>query len=220
MNKKLIFTILISALLISAVADAQIIIRKRPVGRFGPRQKQRISENLPVFKPVMNVSIGYGFPNLDKIYLPEYYDVYRGSISELGPFTGSLDYQFNRRMSVGVIVTHGSISVPYYDYYSSSSLPVFKAKLDNWSFMLNVVRYISISRKITPYIKTAIGINSWKQDYTDANGNKVPVMPVDLPDFAYQAGLGVKFNMFKKTGLFVEAGYGKYILQGGLSIKF
>ena len=220
MNKKLIFPILVLALLISTLTDAQVIMRKRAGGRIGPKPRQRISQNLPKFKPTVNISIGYGFPNLDKTYLPDYYDAYKGDISQTGPVIGSLDYQFSRRMSIGVIITHGSVSAPYYGYYSSSSLPVFTTKFDNWSFMLNMVRYIPVSYKITPYIRTAIGVNSWKQEYTDAEDNKVLVEHVDLPDLAYQVGLGAKFNLSKNAALFVEAGYGKYILNGGLSLKF
>lgn len=220
MNKKIFFLALISAIVISSIADAQVIMRRRAGGRLVGKDRRHIQQRLPEFEPTVNISVGYGFPNIDKTYLPEYYDVYPGTVSQSGPFTGSLDYQFSRRMSIGIMVTHGTVSAPYYDYYSSSEIPVFKARLESWSFMFNLIRYIPISQKATPYMRTAIGINSWEQDYTDANGNKIAIAPVGLPDLAYQAGIGAKFNLSKKAGLYVEAGYGKYILHGGLSVKF
>jgi hypothetical protein len=218
MRKYSLFALLFVSLLISEIAEAQM--RRRPGRRPGAKTQQNFKRNLPKFKPSINLSAGYGFPNADKIYLPEYYEVYSGSSTQWGPITGALDYQFSRRMSIGLMVTHGSGSASYYDAFSSSTVPVFTAKFDNWSFMLNMVRYIPISLKTTPYLRTAIGINSWTQKYTDPDGNKVLVESADLPDLAYQASLGIRFRLSKHAGLFAEAGYGKYIVQGGLSMRF
>jgi hypothetical protein len=43
---------------------------------------------------------------------------------------------------------------------------------------------------------------------------------LNLPDLAYQVGLGANFKLSPNAGFFIEAGYGKYILNGGLSLKF
>lgn len=220
MNKKLLLPALIIFLLLSTIADAQVIMRRRPPGRMSPRQQERIRERLPKFEPTVNLTIGYGVPNLDKEFLPEYYDLYHTSATQKGPFTASLDYQFSRRMSIGLMVTHGTVSTPYYDYYNPSDEPVFLAKYENWSLLLNLVRYIPAGKKVSPYLKTAIGINLWEQQYTDADHNDLAVGEVSLPDLAYQAAIGVRFNLSAKAGLFVEAGYGKYVAQGGLAFKF
>ncbi len=228
MKKKYALALVLMALCLTEAATAQIIIGPRigvggrMMGRPRPRQQQRPApkQTQPKFEPSINLSIGYGFPNLDKNYLPQYYNAYAGSSSQQGPWIGSLDYQFSRSMSIGVLVTHGMVSAPYYDN-SSASVPAFTGKLDNWSYMLNLVHYLpAASTKVLPYVRTAIGVNSWTQTYTDASGNKAPVVPVDLPDLAYQVGIGAKFNVSKNAGFFVEAGYGKYILQGGLALKF
>ena len=65
-------------------------------------------------------------------------------------------------MSLGVMVTHGNVKIPYYSY-NEPSAPVFTGSLDNWSVMLNFMRYIRPTEKISPYIRTAIGINAWQQ---------------------------------------------------------
>ncbi|MFT3679391.1 MAG: outer membrane beta-barrel protein [Ferruginibacter sp.] len=201
--------------------SAQVLRRGVYDRRFGrvrlpPKQQ---ATNTPSFEPTVNISVGYGFPNLDKYALPELYNYYKGSYSQTGPLTGSVDYQFSRTMSIGVLVTHGKVSVPYYAYNNNSS-PALNGSLENWSFMLNLVRYIPVSgSKVAPYLRTAIGINSWQQNFTDDGGNKVNVA-FNPQDLAYQVGLGAKFNLSKKAGLFVEAGYGKYILNGGLAVKF
>ena len=199
-------------------ADAQVIFMGPRYARPYHRPRQR---DYTPFQPSVNVSFGYGFPNLDKYELPDFEGLYKGTATtQLGPITGAIDYRFSRNMSIGVMVTHGKVTVPYYDYNEASSSPEMTGSLDNWSFMLNFMRYLPVnSDKVTPYIRTAIGINTWQQDYTDGGGNKVNLdgSPSEL---AYQVGLGADLYLSKNAGLFLEAGYGKYILHGGLTFKF
>jgi opacity protein-like surface antigen len=182
-------------------------------------QRQTPHKSVP-FEPSVNISIGYGFPNLDKDHLAEFYNFYKGNFSQTGPVTGSIDYQFSPNISIGVMGTYGKVSAPYYSYSSQTNLPDFTGKLENWSVMLNMMTYFpTYTRKVEPYLKTAIGVNNWKQDYVDEAGNKV--YDTDDPSqLAYQVSLGARFNLSKNAGLYVEGGYGKYILNGGLTFKF
>lgn len=75
------------------------------------------------------------------------------------------------------------------------------------------------SGKVLPYLQTAIGIYNWQQNFTDPLGSKLN-LAFQPKDLAYQIGLGAKFMVTKNAGLYVEAGYGKYILNGGLSLNF
>jgi hypothetical protein len=218
--KKIKWSLLILLVFACGAADAQFGYGRVRMGgrmRMGGRSKQQQRPNLPKFDPSVNISIGYGFPNLDKSELAGFYGAYKGSASQTGPFMGSIDYQFSRFMSIGIMATHGKVSAPYYNY--GSTTPAFTGNLDNWSVMLNIVRYIPGGKVVSPYLRTAIGVNIWNEDYADVSGNKVAVAGDPFP-LAYQASLGAKFNLSKSAGLFVEAGYGKYILNGGLSFKF
>ena len=226
MNKYLV-SLLICTFCFSALAEAQVGVYIGPRIGYGPgygrgyrhRPQRPTQRNLPKFQPTVNVSFGYGFPNLDKDQLPDFYNLYKGTTtSQTGPVTGAIDYRFSRNMSIGVLVTHGNVSVPYYSYNEPSS-PVFTGSLENWSVMLNFMRYIPATEKISPYLRTAIGINAWQQSYTDAQGNKIN-MDGAPSQLAYQVGLGANFYLSKNAGLFLEAGYGKYILHGGLTFKF
>ncbi|HLG38146.1 MAG TPA: hypothetical protein VI461_00710, partial [Chitinophagaceae bacterium] len=77
-----------------------------------------------------------------------------------------------------------------------------------------------VNFKIIPYTRIAIGLNLWKQSYMDSEGDKADISKVDLPDLAYQASVGAKLKLAKAAALFVDAGYGKYILRGGFSFSF
>ena len=131
-----------------------------------------------------------------------------------------MDYQFSRNMSIGVMGTYGKVSAPYYTYSNNTNKPDFTGKLENWSVMLNIMTYFPTNnRKVEPYLRTAIGVNSWKQDYINETGEKVYDL-ANPSDLAYQASLGARFNISKNAGLYIEGGYGKYILNGGLTLKF
>lgn len=195
---------------------SQAQFRMRPRYRRYPQEVYR----QPYFKPEVNFSIGYGYPNLDKNVLLDFYQYYRGSATPQGPVFGSLDYRFNATTSIGAMVSYGKIHAPYYNYNSpTQAQPDFTGRLDNWSVMLNLVRYMPAGPAVTPYLRTAFGVNIWDERYVDASGNKIPTAVPDPPAFAYQASLGAKFNFDKHTGAFVEVGYGKYIVSAGLSLK-
>jgi hypothetical protein len=215
--KRITVPLLIVAIFAGHAATAQFGYGRMGMGgRMRPRP-DRQQLQLPTFEPSLNISLGYGFPNVDKNELVDFYGLYRGSSSQTGPLTGTIDYQFSRFMSIGIMATHGTVSVPYYNYGNNAA--AFTGNLDNWSVMLDFVRYMPSSKVVSPYIRTAIGVNIWKQDYKDASGNKAATVN-DPSALAYQGSIGVKFNVSKSAGLFVEAGYGKYILNGGLAFKF
>jgi hypothetical protein len=179
-------------------------------------RRARIRE-LQTFKPSLDVSVGYGFPNLDKYLLADFYDYYSGSGTQSGPIIASVDYHFTPRMAIGVMVNYGKVSRPYYSYYSGEQ--TFTGSLTNTAVLLNFTRYLGMSQKIMPYTRTAIGINTGQSEYLASDGSKAADAG-DETSLAYQVGLGVKFNAGKHGGFFVEAGYGKYILSAGLSMKF
>lgn len=227
MKKHIFFAIAVILLTSSAVEAQRVFIGggfgyPSPYRTYPPRRRtpqQNNYQNLPKFEPQVILSFGYGFPNVDKNYLSQFRNYYQGNISQMGPVTASLDYRFSRTTSIGALVTHSTVSAPYYNNVGNS--PAFTGNISNWSFMLNFVNYLPVSptSKVTPYLRGAIGINSWNQKYEDATGSKV-IYPDQLPDLAYQVGIGAKLDLTQNAGLFLEAGYGKYILHGGLAFKF
>ena len=185
-----------------------------------PQRRVIVRQQQPRFTPVVNFSVGYGYPNLDKNEFISFNNYYRGTVKDIGTITGALDVQFSRTSSIGVIVSHGFVKAPYYDYSSSTSPVAFNGSLENWSVMLNLMQYFPTgSDQFQPYLRTAIGLNFWDENYKDPSGVKMNVNAEDPKQLAYQVGLGAKAYISKNTGIFVEAGYGKYILHGGLTFR-
>lgn len=208
-----------AALLVFSVigVSAQYRVYVQP-GYARPYQPRRVvrTDN---FQPRLNISIGYGFPNLDKYQLAEFTHAYKGNVSQTGPVMAAVDYQFSRYTSIGVMGTYGKVTMPYYDDASNGTTPVFTGKLENWSVMFNMVNYFpSYNKSFSPYLRTAAGINNWTQTYTDDRGVKA----ADAPEptlFSYQLSLGTRINLSPNAGFYMEAGYGKYILSGGLVFR-
>ncbi|HVZ26078.1 MAG TPA: hypothetical protein VG842_08490 [Sediminibacterium sp.] len=227
--RKYLFLCLFPCLTVLAPASAQVRIGVGVGPAFGyggyyggmrrvyPRRRVS-NEKLPPFKPIVRLNIGYGFPNLDANQFAGFYGAYRGPVTQTGPVTGSLDVQYNRTASIGLLVSHGTANTTYYSYNDPGGTPLYNASLNSWSVMLNLVQTIPTGSGISPYIRTAVGLNIWDSHYQDGSGNQLGGIP-DPSQLAYQLGLGVRFPVSHHTGLFLEAGYGKYILQGGLSFQ-
>ena len=219
--------------LISGVTEAQFyggggFFIQRGYGRpYPPPYRQRYPrQRQQPYHPTVNLSFGYGYPNLDKNYFPEEFNgavnAYKGShYNQTGPVTAALDFQFSKYNSIGVMGTYGKVSVPYYDFNSNSGTPLFNGDLKSWSVMLNMMTYFpTYTTAVSPYIRTAIGINTRNEDYTYPDGSKAVIGGDNLTDLAYQVSIGAKFNFSPNAGFFIEAGYGRYIASGGLTFKF
>jgi hypothetical protein len=229
--KKQTTVLAILFVLISGIAEAQVygggMYMRRGYRRPPPRQMQRNPQKKkpPVYHPTVNLSIGYGYPNLDKNYFPDQFvgslNAYRGSeFTQTGPVTAALDFQFSRYNSIGVIGTYGKASVPYYDFSSTGATPIFTGDLKSYSVMLNMMTYFPSYQTVSPYIRTAIGISNRTEDYMYPDGSKAVIGSDNLTDLAYQVSIGTRFNMSQNAGFYVEAGYGKYIVNGGLTFRF
>ena len=216
--KKKYYLLLLFCGFLMTTTYAQVIIGGRIGGGYGyghyrigrrPAPTSRRVVKQPPYNPVVYINLGYGFPNLDANQFPEYYGLYKGSVSQTGPVTASIDYRYSRYSSIGILATYGQVSVPYTDY---NNLYQGSSKLENWSVMANFMQYAPLSSTATLYFREAIGANIGNATST--------VFPFEPSTFAYQLGVGAKFDISKKTAFFAEAGYGKYILHGGLSFSF
>ncbi len=190
---------------------------------YPPRRRPYVQQRkTPPFTPSVYVNLGYGFPNLDKNQLAGFPGEYLGNIhTQTGPYNASIDYRFSRFMSLGVMGMYGKVSAPYYEYYSQSNVPDFTGSLETWSLMLNIMNYIPVyDTHVEPYFRTAIGVtNVINQSYVDGSGNTVAYAD-NSSTLAYQVSFGARFKLSPNAGIFLEAGYGKYIASGGLSFKF
>src|ERR1700712_5585500 len=102
--KKYLALVFFAALFMVGTANAQY-------RRYGGRMRRYPSNQgrvyAPPYTPSASISIGYGWPNLDKDQLYQFYNFAQGPASQNGVLHGSFDYQYSRTASIGVAVTHG-----------------------------------------------------------------------------------------------------------------
>ena len=221
MKKEFALVCLVSAFFSSQVNAQFFRFNVRPRMSYGqrPQQRRTTTKQYDNFKPFVDVSLGYSYPNLDKQELNNS-NYYLGNISQTNYVNASVNYHYNRTSSVGILVTHCKANTSYYSDIYQTSL-VANTSLESWAILLNFKRYMPMDSKVvTPYLRTAIGVNIWTQNNTDDSGNKIPTNLLNPSDIAYQISLGVDVNITKNVALFAEAGYGKYIVNGGLAFKF
>jgi hypothetical protein len=225
-------------LLISGIAEAQYyggVYMEKGYRRPPPRhqkqpyhkkqQYQNQKKKAPSFQPTVNLSFGYGYPNLDKDFFPDQFygavNAYKGTeFTQTGPVTGALDFQFSRYNSIGVMGTYGKAGVGYFDLGANGPTPLFNGNIESWSVMLNMMTYFPSYQTVSPYIRTAIGMSNRTEDYTYPDGSKALIGAENIRDLAYQVSIGTRFNMSPNAGFYVEAGYGRYIVNGGLTFRF
>ena len=179
------------------------------------------------FVSTVNIAVGFGYPNLDKYQLPDMTNIgvgyNKGNYQKTGTYFANLDYQFSRFTSIGLMGSYGTTSVPYYAIGAApTDAPIYNGSLTSWSIMANMINYFEPvdQAKVNGYLRFAAGVNVWDQKITNANTGVNRNDISDPSEFAYQISLGADFNLSPRAALFVEAGYGKYILAGGLKFKF
>ncbi|MDB5230704.1 MAG: porin family protein [Chitinophagaceae bacterium] len=186
-----------------------------------PRNNGR-QQNYGPFQPTVGFSLSYAYPNADANQLYQFNRYDQGKTTSNGRVNAALDFRFTRTASLGLMASYGKVSAPYYSYNNFSDMPDMTGSLESFSVMLNYQQYFQTGVAgsfFSPYMRTAIGFNSWSQDYRDATGAKLNYSTTDLPVLAYQASIGADLKLGQNTSFFIEAGYGKYLLNAGLSFK-
>ena len=183
---------------------------------------QKNTQQRGYFEPSVNISVGYGLPSVDAKRMADFYGANKGNASNDGSWMGSIDYRFSPKTSIGVMATHSNVSRPYYvNSGADYGEPYVDGKQKNTAVMVNLVNYFGSSNAaVNPYLRTAAGVNIWDQTYTEAANGKPMDYVTEPSKFAYQASLGAQIKLSKNAGLFLEAGYGKYIAAGGLTFSF
>lgn len=189
--------ILILILFISASAAAQ-------VGGFPFKKKDQF------------FSIQYGFPNTIKNSLETIFGFNQTNKKSFGPVSIAYEYHVNELMSIGASLSYGTYSADYKDVFGANV--AFKGTLRNTAILLQSTRYLESDNKALFYGKGSIGINLWSGEYRRTDGTDFKNFNAPSP-VGYNAVVGVKYGFSKSSFGYLEAGYGKYIVAAGLSLK-
>jgi opacity protein-like surface antigen len=177
----------------------------------------------------MAATLGYGFPNLGKSILSagDYYEDEK--IFGVGPMHARFEYGLTDRFGIGVSInfaTFGHTWNETYDVYNSttglytSTTYEYEEKVTSLAFLIRFNRHFEVSDKVDIFSGFGLGYNSWKATYSSNNPNDTnESISFPIP-IGMEATLGVRFYFTDNIGAYIEAGWAKSIIQGGIAFKF
>jgi hypothetical protein len=218
MNK--FFLVLIVALGISAQSKAQFF----SIPKWDYHWDQKAHE-----KGQIHFSYGYGQPRLDQNLFKYQKDSIDFKVVGIGPFFFKTEYGLSRKLSV-------SLSAAYVLYksewkrmrpdplYTNLDLPFrYGTTLHDISANLRLNYHLFVNKDWDVYLGGGVGYNHFmNKDFTDYGPDdttfnsqfKIP-FPV-----SYEMTFGVRYYFLTRTAIYVEAGLGKALVQGGFVYKF
>ena len=143
------------------------------------------------------IAFGHGIGNIWKSFLEKGVSIENYKIKSTGPINLQYDQEVFKNFSVGAIVSYSQIKGSY-----NNSGFVFSDQLTIFTALARVNYHFIKHKKLDPYLGGGIGyVYSKYQNNLNTKNTNVP------GELGYSAQVGINYFMFKKFGLFGEAGY-------------
>lgn len=179
-------------------------------------------------KGQLHFSYGYGLPRLDKKLFQFQKDSANFAVVGIGPFFWKTEYGLSRKLSV-------QLSTAYILYKSEwkrmrpdplygFDLPFrYGTTLHDISANLRFNYHLFVNKEWDVYVGGGMGYNHFiNKDFTDyAPDDTVFNSQFKIPyPVSYEMTFGVRYYFLTRTAIYVEAGLGKSLVQGGFVFKF
>ncbi|MBK7691335.1 MAG: hypothetical protein IPK62_02770 [Bacteroidetes bacterium] len=179
-------------------------------------------------KGQIHFSYGYGQPRLDKKLFDYQKDSIDFRVIGVGPFFWKAELGLTRKLSVmlsaGYILYKADWKVMRPDPLYTFDLPfVYGTQLHDISANLRFNYHIFVNKEFDVYVGGGVGYNHFmNKDFTDyAPDDTLFKSQFKLPyPVSYEMTFGVRYFFLTRTAIYVEAGIGKSLLQGGFVFKF
>ncbi len=179
-------------------------------------------------KGQIHFSYGYGQPRLDKNLFKYQKDSIDFKVVGIGPFFWKAEQGLTRKLSV-------SLSAAYILYKSewkrmrpdpkyNYELPFrYGTTLHDISANLRLNYHLFVNKEWDVYIGGGVGYNHFiNKDFTSyAPDDSTFKSQFKIPyPVSYEMSFGVRYFFLTRTAIYLEAGLGKAIVQGGFVFKF
>lgn len=170
------------------------------------------------------VSIGYGFPNLGKSLFNTYNEYTDFKVAGFGPMHIKYEYGVSDKIGIGVSVNIVTFKVAWTeDAYGPNDTKRYEHRIKSsaYSILARLNTHFATQEKIDPYWGFGIGYSGRKY----ANSSDDPNYTADITfknliPIGFESTLGCRFFFTDIIGAYIEVGFSKSIVQGGLSAKF
>jgi opacity protein-like surface antigen len=195
----------------------------------------------------MAITLGYGFPNIGRAVFKRVIDA---SVTDpgvsveaygIGPLHFRFDYAITDRISLGLSANFVKFGYRYSEEYSvlavdEDGLPVVDSITGSYVYnkglydydygftSLNILARFNahwpIGQKADFYAGIGAGYNSFAFKLTTNEPNFLPLKFSSPIPIGFETTAGVRFLFTDNFGAYVEVGFSKSLLQGGLALKF
>lgn len=179
-------------------------------------------------KGQIHFSYGYGQPRLDNKLFDYQKDSTDFRVVGIGPFFWKAEYGLSRKLSVGISAAYILYKADWKrqrpDPLYGFDLPfTYGTRLHDISANLRLNYHLFVNKDWDVYLGGGVGYNYYiNQDFTtykpdDTLFNAQFKIPYPV---SYEMTFGVRYYFLTRTAIYLEAGYGKAVLQGGFVFKF
>lgn len=176
----------------------------------------------------IHFSYGYGAPRLDSKLFEFHKNEIEYFTRGIGPFIFKAEYGIKRNLSIGLSFTYIKYNSEFkrirFDSTHLKDLPfVYGTTVHDIAAMLRVNYHKVITPRLDIYLGGGAGYNMWmSKDYTNywPDQDSLNLQFVKPFPVIFEASAGFRYFVLNRTALFIEAGYGKSVVQAGVVFKF
>lgn len=173
------------------------------------------------------ISTGYGFPNWGKTLTKSAVvnsQATNVSATGFGPMHFKFEYGFTDRFGLGLSVNYVNFGFVWRE--PNDNYPVsgpqaydYNFKVSSLAINLRFNRHWEVNDKIDAYWGMGLGYaNTVLKESSNDPNYKSASFTVPIP-VSFELTFGMRYYFTENIGMYVEGGYAKSILQGGLVVK-
>lgn len=179
-------------------------------------------------KGQLHMSYGYGFPRLDNSTFNFHKQEAEYRVVGVGPFTIKAEYGLTRMLSIMLSANYIQYTSDWqekrFDIRHQKDLPfVYGTNATDLSVILRLNYHYNVTHRSDFYVGGGIGYNRWTADDFTVNApdDSLFISQYKRPmPVAFEMTAGYRYYFRTRNAIYIEAGYGKSIVQAGFVFKF
>lgn len=176
------------------------------------------------------LSVGIGGPNLvKKLFELSATDGFSeeadAKVTGVGPYHVKYEYGVSKHIGIGL--SAGFVTVGYdrafqgYDYVNNVSVPAKETfSLTNFVFVPRINFHMGSNKYVDPYFGLGAGYQLYNLKYTNTDPSGLSTFAFPASGLAMEVVFGTRIMFSQNLGIYIETGYAKSLMQGGLTLKF
>ncbi len=175
------------------------------------------------------ISLGYGFPNLNKSVFKVYKSYLGYKVEGSGPFHAKFEYGITESLGIGLSINTVNAKASWKDTYEEFDTVTFqyveKEYTEGFKYFslaanIRLNYHFVTNENLDVYAGLGLGYNNAKYEYfSDYELSPVLSLSSIFP-LGFEITAGLRYYFTPNIGIYVESGLAKSAFQGGLAIKF